>query len=491
MTTSTNLNVTVRNFGPITEGHLQLKPLTLLVGANNSGKSYLTLLAYALSRALFGRRQSVYVGMRSRSIVPFGLRSSGRSAGLQAAVDAWLREADAAEKDWEELTFADLPSSLQQELKLSLQAIAEFATTELTEALQDYYSCTTMIELARLGRQSHPFMIRVGGDDKLPSFLSFRPDRDGDTLTADWSIADPVLSNIPLGELFSEVGVPKELASRETAAVLPAYLWSRFLEASGLYRTAYYLPAARSGILQGLQVFAPMAFEMLSSRFGLEQIEVPPFPGVTGDFLKVLSNRVLTSRRRSEPKFLSALDILEDHMFQGRVSLDSPRSSPYSITYRAGDLRIPIQRASSMVAELAPLDIWIREVLAPGDVLIFDEPEAHLHPENQRRIARVLVRLVNSGVRVICPTHSSLILHQVSNCLLAADRSDVDQQAIGLTEDDLLDAEDVGVYRLDVRMDGTYIETVPIEPGFGISEEEFLRVSEAIGEETYSLSIPE
>jgi hypothetical protein len=60
---------------------------------------------------------------------------------------------------------------------------------------------------------------------------------------------------------------------------------------------------------------------------------------------------------------------------------------------------------------------------------------------------------------------------------------------LGFTEDDLLKPEDVGVYLFERREDGTHIKPVPIEPGFGIAEDEFVRVAEEIGEETYRLSL--
>lgn len=44
------LNLEVENFGPIVEARLDLRPLTILVGYGNAGKSYLATLVYALHR---------------------------------------------------------------------------------------------------------------------------------------------------------------------------------------------------------------------------------------------------------------------------------------------------------------------------------------------------------------------------------------------------------------------------------------------------------
>jgi predicted ATPase len=141
-----------------------------------------------------------------------------------------------------------------------------------------------------------------------------------------------------------------------------------------------------------------------------------------------------------------------------------------------------------MVAELAPLDILLRRRLRPGDFLIIDEPEAHLHPENQRRIARVIVRLVRVGVRVVCTTHSSTFLHQISNHLLASAASADARMSLGFDKNDVIVSDEVGVYLFGKSKAGTRVRSVPIEPGFGISEDEFVRVAEEIGDESYTLA---
>ena len=43
--------VSVKNFGPVIEGTVDLKPLTLFVGPSNAGKSYLAMLVYSLMQS--------------------------------------------------------------------------------------------------------------------------------------------------------------------------------------------------------------------------------------------------------------------------------------------------------------------------------------------------------------------------------------------------------------------------------------------------------
>ena len=84
--------------------------------------------------------------------------------------------------------------------------------------------------------------------------------------------------------------------------------------------------------------------------------------------------------------------------------------------------------------------------------------------------------------------------YKVSNLILASQLpADERQKRFPyLTEDDLITEDEVGVYLFDPKdggKGGTYITSVPIDSEFGISEEEFIRVSEAIGDETYKLTL--
>ena len=48
------LTISVKNFGPIAEGSVDLKPLTIFVGPSNTGKSYMATAVYAVMRSNVG-----------------------------------------------------------------------------------------------------------------------------------------------------------------------------------------------------------------------------------------------------------------------------------------------------------------------------------------------------------------------------------------------------------------------------------------------------
>ena len=43
-----DIRVSVTNFGPVRNGHVDLRPLSVFVGPSNTGKTYLAILVYAL-----------------------------------------------------------------------------------------------------------------------------------------------------------------------------------------------------------------------------------------------------------------------------------------------------------------------------------------------------------------------------------------------------------------------------------------------------------
>ncbi len=52
-------------------------------------------------------------------------------------------------------------------------------------------------------------------------------------------------------------------------------------------------------------------------------------------------------------------------------------------------------------------------IAKPGQLLVIDSPEAHLHPMGQSRMGRFLAMLATSGVQVIVETHSDHVLNGV------------------------------------------------------------------------------
>ena len=77
-----------------------------------------------------------------------------------------------------------------------------------------------------------------------------------------------------------------------------------------------------------------------------------------------------------------------------------------------------MDESSSAVRSLLDVGFYLRHVAKRGDLLMVDEPELNLHPENQRRIARLFARLINLGVRVFVTTHSDYIVKELNTLIM-------------------------------------------------------------------------
>ena len=51
-------------------------------------------------------------------------------------------------------------------------------------------------------------------------------------------------------------------------------------------------------------------------------------------------------------------------------------------------------------------------------MIFIDEPELNLHPVNQRKIARILAKVANSGIKIIISTHSDYIVKEFNNLIM-------------------------------------------------------------------------
>ncbi len=149
-------------------------------------------------------------------------------------------------------------------------------------------------------------------------------------------------------------------------------------------------------------------------------------------------------------------------------------------------IRLSLVESSSAVRSLLDIGFYLRHVATPGDLLMVDEPELNLHPENQRRVARLFARLVNIGIKVFITTHSDYIIKEL-NTLIMLHRDDPRLRSLaqqeGYSTSELLDPRKVYVYIAEealIKLDGAKrrsrsLTLVPatIDPQWGIEAKSF------------------
>ena len=190
-----------------------------------------------------------------------------------------------------------------------------------------------------------------------------------------------------------------------------------------LLRRSYYLPAERAGILRSHKTVVGGLAQGAATAGRGRPPNVPMLSGVLTDFLEDLTavgdRNTLRRHPRIDGRVVAGLD---ESVLDGTVRVESSDTDDPRFLYRpAGwDHDLALTRSSATVSELAPVVFYLRHVVGPGDVLIIEEPESHLHPAMQVEVIGWLARTVRAGVRVIVTTHSEWILDGLANIVLAS-----------------------------------------------------------------------
>ena len=212
---------------------------------------------------------------------------------------------------------------------------------------------------------------------------------------------------------FSFIIRDAKISTRETSPGRPAYLRSKNINQSKWY----FLPATRNGILQSHRFVASSLMEK-TLRKNSGHIHIPTLSAVVVDYMQYLT--LYQENNKPNPIVTEIVDALESHILGGKIDIDSSQNGYPEIKFQPKEIgqSISATGTSSMVSELAPLVLYLRGYVQPGDTLIIEEPEAHLHPGAQADMAVILARLVRAGVKVIITTHSDWLLEEIGNLIL-------------------------------------------------------------------------
>lgn len=81
-------------------------------------------------------------------------------------------------------------------------------------------------------------------------------------------------------------------------------------------------------------------------------------------------------------------------------------------------VKLSMDQSSSAVRSLLDIGFYLKHEAQLGDLLMIDEPELNLHPENQRRVAKIFARLINLGIKVFITTHSDYIIKELNTLIM-------------------------------------------------------------------------
>lgn len=201
----------------------------------------------------------------------------------------------------------------------------------------------------------------------------------------------------------------------------------------------------------------------------------------------------LTEVRKYNSPVSEFAKYMEKDLLHGNVQISSegdiqfkPSKSPKTV--------LPIQMTASIIKTLSSLDVYLNHKATQNDLIIIDEPEINLHPDNQIMVARMLVRLMNQGFRILISTHSDYIIREINNMVMMSNKeSAIVKELIAkgkYSRDEFITPKDLGVYYFNyatTRSKQIKVEKIAIEDsGFSIpSIDKTIQAQNALAEELY------
>ena len=475
-----NLHLDIENFGPITKGKIELKPLTVFVGPNNSGKSYATMLIHSI---LSTENQFEYMHLGD---VMFASTSS-----ILQDCDKQIK--NIAEKNRKKSSFI-IPKSLTKKMLASL--IEEIFSSRLKSGIEGNFGSPVNSLIQKKSKSSkitvsnsHKFTITLGKDLSIKSqelsapkykiqitpksneyYAKYEHKEDTVTFTVDGEYGADFLKYEITTEIF------RSLARQIKHADLPD--------------DSYYFPATRSGILQGHKALSASIIK--SAHYGgVESFQIPKLSKVVSDFI----SNIIVIPNKAGP-FYKFSEELESELLHGHIHMPTLHKSTFpEIMYDAKGMEIPLHRTSSTISEIAPFSLYLKHIIYPSSLLIIEEPEAHLHPANQVTFAKYIVKMIRKGLNVLLTTHSVFLLEQIGKYMLASKlEPDIRVKELGYDKDDYLLYDEVSSYVFVRNNDGGHsIKPIEINNEEGISQEEFVKVNESLYSESLKIhkNLPE
>ncbi|EKN62770.1 AAA family ATPase [Schinkia azotoformans] len=442
--------LSIRDFGKIKSGEIEIAPFMLFVGENNSGKSYVMSLLWGVlteARKLFPNDPPS--SQAYREVDRFIAASNGQSTQLdneKAKIFInWFNDILRVKKS--ELT----KRIFQRKIDIGSLSIEQFHRSRPLELKFDHKES---IEGTRYSSGQHYVRIPYS-------------DRSKDLATERYRMAKYITWKLLMDQLSSPLYPTGERTSMKSRAI----------------GEAFYLPASRTGFM--------LAYKTLVQEM-MEQAIDGDIEGANLQFTLPVYRFLQGLIRLDESTSSSYEDIgefIEEQILQGTMGQEKGIIPSFFYQPQGKKNKLPLFITSSLVTELSPLILFLKSKTTYRS-LFFEEAEAHLHPRVQRILAVALVKLVNRKMPVWLTTHSDILFQQVNNLmkLAAHPRKEELMAARGYTEEDVLYPEMVRAYQFQSSNRQTTItKLIATENGF--PAQTFNKVIMELNEETYAFQV--
>ena len=484
----------LKSVGKIKSAEFNIKPLTIFIGANDTGKTYATSSIWALCNYInndfnfnTANINKIVNFIRQRFNEIIDTNSNFSVSNMSTSLLTELRDninnniqnkspkilRDTFRFDGFKNSEIGLHTGLVN-LELSVKAVKKVEFSEDLNELSDDssdddgFGVAITINATGIDDVTYSRTVRFSLSS-LDKYLEFNTEN-----VTKYSIEDDVDRDLIILKIVND-RVIKTITS----------LLCFGPSASIFNNDIVYIPAARTGIMLALNYFVKGTFlenHILNSRifdsFKTNKSYSPP-----KSFTKPIQNfaenvQLQLSERNDDTSFFNSL-------LPGKIKRQ--QKNTYHFIPNGMSTMIPLAASSSLVTELAPISI-LESKIKDGSVLILEEPEAHLHLAAQREMAKTIVRMINRGCTILITTHSDTFLQQLNNLILLKDLDNKDDllKDFELCEEDIISKNSVAAYEFNCNENNTNV--VEIKFGkYGFVAKSLNEVLQSLGNQTLKI----
>ena len=441
----------IRNFGKIESADIDLGNLTIFVGENNSGKTYIMQLIYGLINFFSTKEFNDFLGnfkwkYNSEEIIREILESNDEDISKN------ILEIKADDRNF----YNNFQNALNDFISRNKEKIVEktFNTRNLSIG-------SLSIEF---GKIVDDLTIQCTKNLKNTSKakISFHFNKS----------VNHTITSI----LFAQNNQYKSMNSIVKKSILTIILLMSF--GINQYQLTdlpiLYLPASRSGLMllytnflaeynddKTFQnddvVYQVNDGQTSENRYGLTE----PIYDFLMFLLKHKTSEMISDKDREIISFINENIINGTMEKTGTTMRYKPALSEHSL---------PIYLSSSLVSELSPI-YQILSGIQKYSFILYDEIETCQHPTKQLQLARLLVRMVNAGYRMVVSTHSDTMAAAINNLITISFKEKKDElmSKLEYEKEDMLESANVKAYQFIIGKDGkTKVEEVKSHFSVGV-----------------------
>lgn len=400
------------NFGPLKKAKFDIADLTIICGENNTGKTYATHATYALLDFI---RSSPAIDIDNSDINQL-IEEGSVIIELKSHIEniqQYLQQSSRVFTNELSTVFASSESLFEgSTISLNIENLQQRSFTDID---------------VKIGSSKTPLMRIISNSEAQNITVSLLKTFNESEFPPRRLLKDIIKDGI--GQLLFEDLIPRPfIASAERTG---AAIFQKELDFT------------RNRILEMLSEkeakFSPIKF---LKRFGGEY---PIAISRNVDFIRELST--ITNKESYVLKEHASILLEFRDLIGGEYKVI--RDEIKFIPNKSKGTKLSLMESSSAVRSLLDIGFYLRHIANKGDILMIDEPELNLHPNNQRKIARLFAKLVNIGIKIFITTHSDYIIREFSTLLMLnqkGERFNAIRKQEKYSENELLRKEQVKLY---------------------------------------------